>query len=254
MDVSKYVPLTGSKFDQTARILMHSAPDKLKAFIDNIQTSKNFNCVKFGDGEWLNMTATNENERNCDGGRYFRALGDDLIRAYIWCLQNENTFVSRWHSQIYAIENALDFDFCKDTSKFVYYDIFTHKLPFMPEQVAFFKAIQSSPRKKIYVSNTHMINKVVPLLNMNIGVCVPQIDCYLHKDTIIQHILSQVDKDCIVLFSCGMASKVLLTDVAKQKPDNTFIDIGSTFDGLVRVSRDYNASPLYRNILLRTYQ
>lgn len=253
MDITKYVRLTGSKFDTTARSLMKTAPDKLQEFISNIQTNKNFNCVKFGDGEWLNMIATDENERNCDGGRYFRALGDDLIRAYIWCLQDSNTFISRWHDQIYAIENALDFDFCKSNEKFVYYDIFTHKVPFMPEQVAFFKAIKNSSRKKIYVSNQAMIQKVVPFLNMTVGVCVPDIDCYLHKDTIIPNILNHVDHDCIVLFSCGMASKVLLTEIAKQKPDNTFIDIGSTFDGLVRISRDYNASPLYRDILFNTY-
>jgi hypothetical protein len=51
-----------------------------------------------------------------------------------------------------------------------------------------------------------------------------------------------------------MAAKVFLAIAAQTKPDNTFIDVGSSFDGLVNPSRDYHEIPNYKQLLSQQYE
>jgi len=50
-----------------------------------------------------------------------------------------------------------------------------------------------------------------------------------------------------------MASKVFMTELFEERPNHTYIDIGSTFDGLIKHSRDFNGTKLYRDVLLKCY-
>ena len=254
VDINKYKNLKNSAPSYKFFELQKTVESDLEKFINMLNNNENFLIVKYGDGECLNMISVNENERNCDGNNYFRPLGDDLIHSYIHFLQSKKSYICKWHCQIYDIQTALDADFGGNLeNKFIFYDILVHKLPFSNNLVKFFKTIQSSNRKKIYVSNAHMINTVCPILNIKVGICIPYINCYQQKEIILNNLKQHIAENCIILFSAGMASKVLICEIDKMCPNNTYIDIGSTFDGLIRESRDYNCGQEYRNILYSTY-
>src|SRR5690606_3785020 len=140
------------------------------------------------------------------------------------------------------IDDAIDEDykcFYDYYDKFLVCDFLIHKLPFEQEQINFFKAIKESTRTKIYISNEMNIKAVDPLLHINIGISIPAVNSYLKKDRIIKKGLEVLAKyeNAIVLFSGGMFSKVLIKELSLIYPKHTYIDIGSTFDGIFKVSR-----------------
>ncbi len=112
-----------------------------------ILQDKNFILVKFGDGEMRNMISKDENEHNCDNNNYFKELGLDLIRSYIYYLRNNNTYINKWHSHVYEIQDLIEKDnkqYYDHEIKFVFYDLLIHKLPFRPDLVNFFRSIKTS--------------------------------------------------------------------------------------------------------------
>lgn len=283
--------------DSTYSYLEKYVKERLMEFEDNIKTYrpsglpeiedyKNFILVKFGDGEMRNMTSTNENDHNCDNCFYYKGLGLELIKSYIYFLKNKNAYISKWHSHTYTIQKEIEKDYAEyinssdgndgNVSKFVYYDIIVHKLEykdkednerltFRPEKVSFFKTIKESKRFKIYISNMDMINAVAPILNLQYGIAIPATNSYLQKDEILKTMYENLEqlkvklgfpvvKDLIFLFSGGMFAKVLIAEISKKYPQNTFIDIGSTFDGLIKYSRDFNGTVEYRDELLKYYK
>jgi len=253
--------------------LENKAKTDIDELIERINTNKHYIAYRQGDGESRNMIATNENDHNCDGCFYYKDLGLDLIRAYIFCLKNKNAYIHKWHSHTYSIINTIEHDYRSyfdPVKKFLFFDLLVHKLvpmtaetekysidnvSFKEEQIRFFRTIKESQRTKIYVANEAMIKAVAPLLNINLGVIIPAVNCYLNKKDIMSSIKNQLkDKEnCIVLFSCGMASKVFIAELFKEFSNHTYIDVGSTFDGLIRHSRDFNGSKLYRDVLLKCY-
>uniref|UniRef100_A0A6C0JU45 Uncharacterized protein n=1 Tax=viral metagenome TaxID=1070528 RepID=A0A6C0JU45_9ZZZZ len=258
-EIQEYTGIKGFRFDNSFGLtLRENMVGDLTSMKEKINAGTNFSCVKFGDGEWLNMISITENERNCDGNNYFRGLGDDLVRSYIFFLQNKDTLISRWTDQVYNLEETLDKLYLirdKKDNKFVYYDLLIHKWPFVPEQIDLFKSIRDSGRTKVYISNEPMVHALTSFLNIGVGIVIPPINCYLFREDIISHIKKAIQGDnAIVLFSAGMASKVLVWKLMIDCPNNTYIDIGSTFDGLVRVSRDYNSGSDYRQNLINAYK
>lgn len=237
------------------------AKQKLDSFSDMIRNNENFALVKFHDGEWLTMT-TNGNEMNSFGYNYSRQIGDDLIRSYIFLLCYSRGYIHYWHYTPHKIMLDLVDDFLPSNDKFIYCEATVQKLPFIAGQVEFFKSIQQSSRTKIYVSNIHMTEVLQPILNINHLVVTNHINFYASDNLFYpekERILAQIKEllcnheNAIVLFSAGLGAKIMITDLVKTHPHNTYLDIGSTFDGLLYASRDYNAVPEYRSTLLSTY-
>ncbi len=200
------------------------------------------------------MISTNEEEYNCDGNNYYSELGTDLIKAYIYFLSTD-AYINRWHSHVYTIQQLLDSVYGKN-AKFVYYDLIVHKLPFDTNIVFFFKLIKNSKREKIYISNRDNIKHICPILKIDAAIEIPNVNSYKYKNEIFASIkeFMTLKKDAIVLVSGGMFSKILIADCMNNSPQNTYIDIGSTFDGVYRASRDFNTAENYRTELLKIYQ
>lgn len=262
-EINLYSNITSKSYldiNKTLDYSQYNVKNILK-LIDKINQGEQFILTKFGDGELINMITKNENEANCDGSNFFRKLGDELIEAYIYYIITENVYICMWKDLgglHYDIINKINDDYkylINFGEKFVDNDLLIHKSPFPLEKVLFFKIIKKSPRHKIYISNKDMINALCPLLNINEGISVPDKNCYLFQDEIIQNIGGKLkgNKNYILLFSCGMASKVFMFKLHQMYPQHTYIDIGSTFDGLIKKSRDFNGSQEYRNELLRNY-
>jgi hypothetical protein len=236
--------------------------NRLSFFANKIKNNEPFIIVKYGDGEWLSMISNDESEYNCDSCHYFKELGYNLIRSYIYFLKNDNVFICRWPFTTYDMQTQIENDF-KDNfneSKFLYYDTLIHKLDktnsFDNELVDFFKIIKNSSLKKIYISNSKMASAVKDILNIVVNINVPEIDSYLQKDSIYKQLYNELYKTkepCILLFSAGFLSKILIAWLSHEWPNNIFLDIGSTFDGLIKASRDFNKDPEYKSIMTATY-
>lgn len=227
-------------------------------FTEMIKNNQNFIIVKFGDGELTNMFSTNEHDHNCDGNNYFKELGTELIEAYIYYLRIPYAYICKW-DHVYHIEEKIEEDlknWFKYDDKFLEYNIIIHKLPFKEEQINFFKTIKYSSRKKMYVTNKEMLDALIPIMNIKLGVVIPDRNSYLYKKQIIDLCSQQIEKEpdgLIILFSAGMFSKVLIKELSMKFPKHTYIDIGSTFDGLIKGSRDFNYMPQYKQELLKWY-
>ncbi len=230
----------------------------LTTLCNKINNRDNFVLVKFGDGEFRNMISTNEEEYNCDGNNYYPELGTDLIKAYIYFLSTDTTttttYINRWHSHVYTIQQLLDSIYGKN-AKFVYYDLIVHKLPFDNDIVFFFKLIKNSKREKIYISNRDNIKHICPVLKIDAAIEIPSVNSYKYKNEIFASVkeFMTTKKDAIVLVSGGMFSKILIADCMNNNPQNTYIDLGSTFDGIYRASRDFNTTEQYKTELFKIY-
>ncbi len=242
------------------------AKERLIKLTEMIINSNNFILVKFGDGEWRNTIYDDDKLHNCDNCNYFKGLGIDLIESYIHFLKCKNTYINKWCSHTYDIQNSIENDYSTEfdpVDKFLYYNLIVHKIlisengpTFKQEQVDFFTSIKKSTRTKIYVSNIDMIKALIGLLNITQGISIPPTNSYLVKHEIlnlIRSVLINMPENNIILFSAGMFSKVMIAIISKEYPNNTYIDIGSTFDGLIRRSRDFNGTVEYQQLLLKYY-
>jgi len=255
-NIKKYYGLSRATFNQDfSNTLEQESEKRLGEFTDMLLYNENFTMVKFHDGEILNMLTNNESETNCDGSNYYRVLGDDLIKAYIYFLHKKDAYINSWPISFEILEKMQsDFKDVFDNSKFLYSNMLVQKLPLKQQQITFFKAIKNSNRHKLYISNKEMIQALCPLLNISNAIIIPEINCFLQKERIVQLVLNQVQPNMIVLVSAGMCAKVLIAELSKLKPNVIYLDIGSTFDGLVKQSRDYNSVPGYKEALLETYR
>lgn len=226
--------------------LVSEASDRLLEFSQRLLHNNNFTIVKFGDGELRNMTSNNEREHNCDGNFYFSELGTSLIESYIYFLKHGVSYICKWHSHEYEIQNKMEQDhleFFNPDRKFLYYDILIHKLPIPIEQLQFFKIIKHINRPKVYFTNEELLKVISPVLNVNYAISVPQNNTYLVKNELynaIDNFMSSLKtENMIIMFSVGMFAKVIIAHMSEKYPNNTYLDIGSSFDGLLNPSRDF---------------
>lgn len=262
--VYSYKKIKGS-IESIGSTSMQVSDDILLDFIDLLESNVNFIIVKYGDGEWLSVNSE-EYETNCDGCHYFKELGYDILRSYIYFLKNNNAYICKWPFVEYYVQVAIDKDYSdyyNPEFKFLDYDLLIHKLNtdkyFSDNLISFYKTIKNSTRKKVYVSNPRMISVMKNILNFDTAVPVPEVDSYLQKKCILEELkkcITDVIKDSsniIFLFSAGFCSKVLIYELSSEYPNNTYIDIGSSFDALIKASRDFNKDPYYKELMTNVY-
>lgn len=223
-----------------------------------IEQNDNFTIIKYGD--FLEMMYTdNEMRHNCDGSHYFLDLKQKIREAYIFYLLNDKSYICKWEEPMYVeetydLEYSNYYDFYK---KFLYFNIIIHKLnnegEFDNKIITFYKTIKNSKRTKIYICNENLAPLVTKALNIDHFIIVPKVDAYLNHKMIFDQILKVLTKDCIVLTSCGFYAPYLVKELMSIKPDNTFIDVGSSFDGLFAGSRNFNWDPEYKKKLSEIY-
>jgi GR25 family glycosyltransferase involved in LPS biosynthesis len=254
-EYQKYYDIPGYSDDTRFMYLKQYDDEHLESFMNKLQNNENFTIVRYNDGEYFNMMSSYNGRKTCDNCIYFKDQGLELIEAYVYFLGQKDTFITKWHTQVYNMELQLDEDYkelYKDQlfeQKFLSNGILTHKLPFNKKLIEFFKTIKNSTRPKMYMTNKLMLNTVKPILGIHHSVELPDKDSYLIKDHLlnnenVNNILS-TNSNMIILFSAGMFSKIAIRNLHEKYPNHTYIDIGSTFDGLVKVTRDFNYEQSY---------
>lgn len=259
MDIDKYLKYTQIKIFNGDKWFSKECIDNkisnLNKFSNMIKNNEQFIFVKFGDGEFNNMLSNNENDHNCDYNKYYRELGNQLIKSYIYFLKEEKTYIAKWLNE-YELRVVLEKEFLKtnEEDKFIDYDILNNIVPILKEQIEFYNIISNSSRKKLYISNGNMCNIVKKILKVDCCIEIPQNNVFLIKDEIINQIKKEITDNSIIMFSAGMCSKVLIHELSEYNKNATYIDIGSAFDGFVRLSRDWHLVPNYSQIIYESYK
>lgn len=247
--------LEGKKNDE---LLAPFKDIRLWELTGKIVQNDNFTIIKYGD--FLEMMYTNnEFKHNCDGSHYFNDLKQKIREAYVFYLLNEKSYICKWEEPMY-VEETYDLEYSNYYdfyNKFLYFNIIIHKLDsngeFDNKQILFYKTIKESKRTKIYICNEDLAPHVQKALNIDHVIFVPKIDAYLNHKQIFDSIIKILTKDCIVLTSCGFYAPYLIKELMGVRPNNTYIDVGSSFDGLYTGSRNFNWSPLYKEKMKRIY-
>lgn len=177
---------------------------------DAIGAGTNFIFVKRGDGEEACMDE--QHGENCDGVKYSHNLANDLIDAFDYFKSVENCFVVKFEDQ----KN---------------YNILLHRDDNDPS--VFWKKVIASNRSKYFIG-PNRLSEMAVLLNAP-HIIISNTDAYNQIDGTLDII--PIEENAIYIFSAGLAAKIMIYEMHKRNPNATYIDAGSAFDPLVRMTR-----------------
>ena len=233
--------------------------ETLLSLLKLIDEDKRVIFTKFGDGEYYNMTSyfidknnmTSTLTQNCDNDKFTYEFGIKLREAFInlCSINNNDVFLGRWYND--------------DTSKFllglIYDNLGVVSVPFVNYQFIypdyeyhknnnlflFVKKIQELNKFKLIVSNNN--NKRLSIIfNSNNFLEIPQsswfaMGLYSKIYDYISNILNNFP-NALIIFAAGMGSKILISNLASNYRNASFIDIGSGFDILAtkKDTRDWH--------------
>jgi hypothetical protein len=237
----------------------------VKDMLDNLQKGKRVIFTKFGDGEGRCMMENTGWICNCDGDRHTSELAENLRKSFVTLCDmsdNDNVYIGKWHdAQEHFITYYLGllYDHLTKTNKslksipFVDYHYCYNICGFNETRVMydFVKTLQNVKNFKIIISNGMNRNLSV-IFKSNIFIEIPSNSWY--ASGLYQQLFDVVDKllgdhsDALVLMAGGLASKVLITNLAIKHNKASFVDIGSGFDILAQNRCTRGERPEYTNL------
>ncbi len=190
---------------------------------------------KVGDGEYY--CANYNRGINCDHDTYTPQKAVSIMNAISYLNEtHENVHFGmwEWHPEQREFWEGL----CSRPMQWVNfhtiliddYDMDT-KGETLKDKIELFKAIKSSPLKKVYVTN-ELLRKVKILLNVDSMVYIPARNWF---ETEFERILEEMKKEydekgTIFIFSGGLGAKPLIAELVKCYPNAIYVDIGSGLD------------------------
>lgn len=202
----------------------------MEHILECIKTSTPVYFSKYGDGEYLCMTTSNGT--NCDGDMYSPELGNALKKALSYMSQKENSFIAKWHTG--NVTDYLQELVPERTIPWNHY----HTLMSYPENFGtshlrdFVQVIKNTSDNVIIVSNKKNI-EMKTFFNGNKFVVVPERSWFNdYYADVYNEVCKNIDTYChtIILTSAGLASKVLISDIATNYSNVSCLDLGSSFD------------------------
>lgn len=202
--------------------------EALQYFASCIETNTPFSFAKFGDGEFLCMIKT-EGVNGNDGHPYSPELAKKLRDALQFLSAKENSFIAYWIYDMIKERDQL-FAELKIKPNFADYDtILQQERKLDDDLLAFYRAIKTSGRKKIFVG-PKILAGVQAFLQCAKHIEVPLLNSFSEFPRIKEELMSELTEDGIAIFSAGMPSKPLIHEILRQRPAVTCIDAGSGFD------------------------
>lgn len=209
--------------------------------------------LKYGDGEY--QCSQLYPGHNCDSDQYTISLSNGILNSFKYLGEKENILIGGWHSDericnywqslVQKPINWVDYHSIIIDVK----DITTSEgEKVLNNKIDLFKSIQNTQLPKIIVCN-ELLQRAGIFLKADKMVYVPLrnwFDKYFGK--ILQQIISVIQEvcggadsaatsQCIIIFSTGMSSKVLVGELHKIFPQNIYLDFGSALD-LLCTQRD----------------
>jgi hypothetical protein len=200
-------------------------------FKEFVEQGYNFSFTKFGDGEAICMSMNfKEGDSNCDYQSYSIELGKKLIEAYLFFTLKENVFIGEWNfGDIY--ENMLKDIFGSNNLKLQYVPYSTMlnvEGGRLDELKSLYETIGNSNKRKVYIC-PKKLNDAKSLLKCDV-LNIPEREAFSQYEQIVNYLINS-DYE-IFLYSAGLLSKVLISDIMQKNPNTTHIDIGSGLDNL----------------------
>lgn len=211
----------------------------LRILSGKIRNGENFNFVKMGDGEMLAMLGAKG--ANCDGQQYSDKLGNALKDAYSFFGTLDNVSITRWklgmEKEIAAFEKELGIKCTAD------HDLLLNRAgEITQDHYDFWREVKVKWKRKYFIGPARLKN-VGAFLDIFKYVEIPSSNAFNYNFTL------EAEKDAIYFFSAGMASKVWIAKLLKERKDITCIDCGSAFDPLfVGTTRTNQADTSYLKI------
>lgn len=196
---------------------------------------KPYALARYGDGEWNALLKLKSGDkRNCDWHQYFPAMGyrlkETLLSKPGYTLGMQRFATELYPSQIHRFitTNGLQF------LNWVYSDAM-HKssmkgtLPLLAKECL----------EAVWIGPDHL-KVVADRLQKKAFVSVPKFNAWEQYNRIESDALDAVHKRDLVIVSCGMPAKVLISVLQKHRPEATIIDTGAVWDPYAGVrSRKY---------------
>ena len=183
--------------------------ETIKVFTEKLRNQEQFSFIKIGDDCVFCMKG--QSGSNAELHPYSEKLGQHLRDAYKYML-NHDVFVTEWGDD--------NFD-----------SLLLHEDSYLTEDLKeFYKLLKDDPRPKYYFARERM-QEASKVFNMEF-VEVPYPDSYSHFDEVMTKVKEIAKPGIIILFSCGMLSKIMTYECHKIEPNMTVIDLGSAFDPL----------------------
>lgn len=233
--------------------------------LDNLQNGKRVIFTKFGDGEGRCMMEDSGWACNGDGDRYTSGLAEDLRKAFVTLCDmsdKENVYIGKWHS---SQEHFITFYLGLLYNHLVENNSTLKSVPFVdyhycynicgfsdtPIMYNFVKTLQNLDNFKIVISN--VMNKNLSIIfKSNTFIEIPSNSWYAAG--LYEQLFDMTDKilqehpNALILMAGGLASKVLITNLALKHKNASFIDIGSGFDILAQNRCTRGERPEYTNL------
>jgi hypothetical protein len=202
----------------------------LKA-LAKLKRGENIIFTKYGDGEYNCMLGVHG--YNVDHDTYHAWLGESLKQALVSLSKKPNTYIGKWWTaDVYEYCNKIA-QANNVTIPWVWYHLFMNDDEFTKfnHMYKFVNFMVNTKRKKIVICNSEN-KRLKDFFRAEVFVEIPAKDWSFDYIAYKQIVESHIVKDAIVLISAGMCSKVLIDDITNERPDVTFIDLGSSFDML----------------------
>lgn len=194
--------------------------------------------LKYGDGEY--QCANHFRGGNCDADTYTIELGNSLIESFKYISQQPAVFIGAWPT-----DNVIRYWTSlvpPNTIQWAdYHTIIVDKKDILMSnspKIALYKSIRDSPLPKIIVCNELLVKAGIFFGNCEF-VHVP-FRRWFNTESIrifekIQSTLENLYKkygtnQAIFIFSAGMSSKVVISELYKIYPQNIYLDFGSALD------------------------
>jgi len=205
----------------------------LNELTNKLRQQKPFTFVRYGDGEWANIFYDQHNkEQNCDGNLYYPELGDALKEIVLsepdyymgiqWCIFDAPEFCPVRES-VYNLIRNLRIDWV-NANELHRASEFGNIQPFFCELFENDLIIVGAKYFEVLPHVSHIV--------------IPDVNCWLERDRIIDEIYSALADRTIserghvvILFMAGMAANYLIHEIYGQYGyKHTLIDIGSVLD------------------------
>lgn len=218
---------------------------------------QNMTFTKFGDGELICMQGTfKKGSTNCDGQTYSKELSESLINSLatfdnLKDRKNIEIYLGLWEWNLADILNTYiklyqwKFDFtCYETF------LHTHE-SLLDYTFDFYNSIKNTKRKKIYVA-PNRLKPAIDWLNIDKHIIVSESNAFDNYLDVKENLLDEITDNCIILYSSGLMSKVLISDVLKENTCTSNFDIGSGLDNVFLFNNRENQ--IDTNVLKQKYK
>lgn len=220
-----------------------------------VRDRENFSLARFGDGEMYAILkqdlafkknpALDRNEANCDGHKYFPAMGKELAHCFLTAVENpQPNFYIGIHTDRRCGPVTAEWlqrnRVLPSKRKFCHNGIFHDPVALKHGQDIqdFFNALAG--RRVILVGPPHLSR--VRIISPSKFVVCPEKDSYLASADVLKAINLFIQPNDVVLFCAGMPAPIWIFKLFKQYRDTvTLIDFGSVLDPFAGVqSRSFH--------------